>query len=306
MSDIFKLKVCIGNANIELEGEGNLVHTIFSELREDGLGKLSDSVPVELKNDVSDKGIGNNIPCEEKNNIETKETQIKEAFKLPQINTIVIKNLPKTEAEWIVVYALYVSEQGTKIFSKEDLRQLYQDSGRLDENRNKNFSANIKKAIAADWFEIVNADTYSLLEAGKKIAYEIIQRTASSDGSKKAKKSTSSSKITYTIVDLGLEEEQRQEIKQYLLSFKDINNMEQVALIAYKLTQYGVTEFNGDIIFTALRIADLPVSFDLRAALKNAKNLKNYFVSGTETGMYKLYHLGEDHAKELEKGRGAE
>lgn len=41
MSDIFKLKVCIGNANIELEGEGNLVHTIFSELREDGLGKLS-------------------------------------------------------------------------------------------------------------------------------------------------------------------------------------------------------------------------------------------------------------------------
>ena len=143
MSDIFKLKVCIGNANIELEGEGNLVHTIFSELREDGLGKLSDSVPVEIKNDVSDREIGNNIPCEEKNNIEIKEPQIKETSKLPQINTIVIKNLPKTETEWIVVYALYVSEQGTKIFNKEDLRQLYQDSGRLDENRNKNFSTNI-------------------------------------------------------------------------------------------------------------------------------------------------------------------
>lgn len=41
MSDIFKLRVCIGDANIELEGDGNLVHTIFSELREDGLGKLS-------------------------------------------------------------------------------------------------------------------------------------------------------------------------------------------------------------------------------------------------------------------------
>ena len=37
MSDIFKLRVCIGNANIELEGEGELVHTIFSELRENGL-----------------------------------------------------------------------------------------------------------------------------------------------------------------------------------------------------------------------------------------------------------------------------
>ncbi len=305
MSDVFKLKVCIGNANIELEGEGNLVHTIFSELREDGLGKLSDSVPAELKNDVPNKGIDNNIPCEE-NSVETKEPQIKEASKLPQINTIVIKNLPKTEAEWIVVYALYVSEQGTKIFNKEDLRQLYQESGRLDESRSKNFSANLKKAIAADWFTIVNDNTYSLSEAGKKIAYEIIQRTASSDGGKKVKKSPSSSKATYTIVDLGLNEEQRQELKQYLLSFKDINNMEQVTLIAYKLTQYGVTEFNGDIVFTALRIADLPVSFDLRAALKNAKNQKNYFISGNETGTYKLYHLGEDHVKELEKGRGAE
>ena len=186
------------------------------------------------------------------------------------------------------------------------MRQLYQNSGRLDENRNKNFSTNIKKAIAADWFEIVNDDTYSLSEAGKKIAYEILQRTASSDGGKKAKKSTSSSKTTYAIVDLGLDEEQRQELKQYMLSFKDINNMEQVALIAYKLTQYGITEFNGDIIFTALRIADLPVSFDLKAALRNGKNQKNYFVSGDEAGMYKLYHLGEDHAKELEKGRGAE
>ncbi len=305
MSDVFKLKVCIGNANIELEGEGNLVHTIFSELREDGLGKLSDSVPAELKNDVPDKGIDNNIPCE-KNSAETKEPQIKEASKLPQINTIVIKNLPKTEAEWIVVYALYVSEQGAKIFNKEDLCQLYQESGRLDESRNKNFSTNLKKAIAADWFTIVNDNTYSLSEAGKKIAYEIIQRPASSDGGKKAKKSPSSSKTTYTIADLGLDEEQRQELKQYLLSFKDINNMEQVVLIAYKLTQYGITEFNGDIVFTALRIADLPISFDLRAALKNAKNQKNYFISGNETGMYKLYHLGEDHAKELEKGRGTE
>jgi len=306
MSDVLKLKVCIGNANIELEGEGNLVHTIFSELREDGLGKLSNSVPVELKNDVSDKEIDNNIPCEEKNNIETKQPQIKEDSKLPQINTIVIKNLPKTEAEWIVVYALYASEQGTKVFNKEDLRLLYQNSGRWDENRNKNFSKNIKRAIAEDWFTIVNEDTYSLLEAGKKIAYEIIQRPASSDGGKKAKKSTSSSKTTYAIVDLGLDEKQRQEFKQYLLSFKDINNMEQVALIAYKLTQYGVTEINADIVFTALRIADLSVSFDLRAALKNAKNLKSYFISGNETGTYKLYHLGEDHVKELEKGRGNE
>lgn len=41
MSDIFKLRVCVGNANIELEGEGELVHTIFSELRENGCANCS-------------------------------------------------------------------------------------------------------------------------------------------------------------------------------------------------------------------------------------------------------------------------
>ena len=36
MSDIFKLRVDVGTSHIELEGEGTLVHTIFSELREQG------------------------------------------------------------------------------------------------------------------------------------------------------------------------------------------------------------------------------------------------------------------------------
>lgn len=40
MSD-FKLKIIIGDAQIELEGEGELVHTMFRELRESGLGNIS-------------------------------------------------------------------------------------------------------------------------------------------------------------------------------------------------------------------------------------------------------------------------
>ena len=39
--DIFKLRVTVGDAQIELEGNGELVHTIFQELRDNGLGKLT-------------------------------------------------------------------------------------------------------------------------------------------------------------------------------------------------------------------------------------------------------------------------
>ena len=63
MSDIFKLRVCIGNANIELEGEGELVHTIFSELRENGLGNLSVSVDThQVSQNVVDNKIYLHLP----------------------------------------------------------------------------------------------------------------------------------------------------------------------------------------------------------------------------------------------------
>lgn len=39
MPDI-KLKIQIGNANVELEGEGAVIQTIFSQLCESGLGAL--------------------------------------------------------------------------------------------------------------------------------------------------------------------------------------------------------------------------------------------------------------------------
>ena len=138
------------------------------------------------------------------------------------------------------------------------------------------------------------------------MAYEILQRTSENGSSKKAKKTVNSAKATYGIVDLGLNEGQRQDFKQYLLSFPSVSNMDRAVLIAYKLTQYDVTEFNENTIFTALRIAELPASYDLKGSLNNGKSIKNYYVLGDTTGMYKLHHLGEDRAKELEKARGNE
>lgn len=301
MSDIFKLRVCIGDANIELEGNGNLVHTIFSELREDGLGKLSAPIKTNTSQ-VPKETADTNAPIEVRedtgNNAQPVENQ------LPQINTVVVKNLPKTEAEWVLVYALYASEEGKKTFTEDDLRKLYQDSGRWNDSRSKNFSANLKKAVASNWFAFVNASNYSLLESGKALAYEILQRSNSIKDSKKAKRAVGAAKASYTIVELNLNDEQRQDLKQYLQPFSSANNIEKAVLIAYKLSQYGITELNANTIFTVLRIAGFPASYDLNASLKNGKNLKNFFVAGDTAGTYRLHHFGEDRAKELEKAGG--
>ncbi len=303
MSNTIKLKVCVGDTNIELEGDGDLVHTIFSELRESGLGQLSSSILVRRKTEPKEAdSVG--VPVSEETNEKPTDRQGQlKASALPNIETIVIKDLPKTEAEWILVYALYASAQGIKGFTESDLRQVYQDSNRWNESRRKNFAANIKKAVTSDWFEIVDDSNYSLLNAGKDKAYEIIQRATNSNSSKK--KATNSAKATLNVLDLGLDEGKRQEIKQHLLSFKALNNIDKAVVIAYKLAQYGVAELDENTIFTALRIAELPASYDLRSSLTNGKK-KSYFISSDTAGMYKLHHLGEDRAKELEKARDTE
>ena len=303
MSDILKLKVCVGDANIELEGEGNLVHTIFSELCESGLGKLSVSLLIQPKFELPNEVESAVIPVADKNNERPSDQQQMGASNLPNIETIAIKDLPKTEAEWILIYALYASEQGTKFFSENDLRQMYLASGRWNESRQKNFATNVKKAVTSDWFTIVNDPNYSLLTAGKEKAYEILQRAVSSNSLKKSKKPTNSGKTSYNVVELGLNETQRQETKQYLLSFPSLNHMDRAVVIAYKLAQYGVVEFDENTIFTALRIADLSASYDLKSSLTNGKTRKNFFIFSDTAGMYKLHHLGEDRAKELEKAR---
>ena len=306
MSDIFKLRVCIGNANIELEGEGELVHTIFSELRENGLANLSVSVDT---HQVSQNVVDNKIDITQGENdrqVDESEQIRTGSIKLPNIKDIVMKDLPKTETEWLLIYALYASEEGTSAFTAETLRQLYHDSNRFTETRNKNFSTNLKKAVTSDWFVAINNTDYVLSEVGKKAAYEILQRTVEKNSAKKVKKAVSTVKSSYEIKELDLDEEQRKEFKQYVLSFNSLNNMEKAVIIAYGLKKYGISEIDENTIFTALRIADQPASYDIKASLNNGKRNKSYFISGEMPGKFKLHHLGEDCAKELEKARGIE
>ena len=245
MSDIFKLRVCIGNANIELEGEGELVHTIFSELRENGLGNLSVSVDT---HQVSQNVVDNKIDITQGENdrqVDESEQIRTGSIKLPNIKDIVMKDLPKTETEWLLIYALYASEEGTSAFTAETLRQLYHDSNRFTETRNKNFSTNLKKAVTSDWFVAINNTDYVLSEVGKKAAYEILQRTVEKNSAKKVKKAVSTVKSSYEIKELDLDEEQRKEFKQYVLSFNSLNNMEKAVIIAYGLKKYGISEIDG-------------------------------------------------------------
>lgn len=302
MSEMFKLKISIGNANVELEGDGNLVHTIFTELREQGLGQLS------THNSYSSFVENNNTELPDENTDVTVHHQTAvdtDSFIKPNIKDVVIKDLPNSESEWVLIYALYASEEGTSTFTSDDLRQMYKESNRMTDVRNKNFSTNVKKAVSSDWFTTVNSTEYALTAKGKSFALDILQRDPSTNKTSSKKPKQSHTKMEYQMIELGLSQDERKEMKEYFSSFIKLNNMEKTLVLSLWLAKNKrINEVNENTIFTALRTIGHPTSFDIGASLKNGKHRYNYFSSSENPGQYKIHHIGEDHVTELENSRG--
>ena len=304
MSDIFKLRVDVGTSHIELEGEGTLVHTIFSELREHGLGKLSSINPA--KDSLQEE----NLLAMQKDTSPDSEDKVSStstlSANLPNIRDVVIKNFPKTESEWILVYAIYCSEQGAKTFTAEDIRQMYHDTNRYTENRNKNFAANIKKCVSDGFFTCVNDTDFALSATGQDAASGILNRCAEEKtNSKKKKGGQAFAKVSYQLIDLNLGQKEREEMKKYIDSFSKLNNIEKALILASWLkTNANISEVNEHTIFSALKTVGHSTSFDIKSSLTNGKNKKNYFTAGSTAGFYMIHHIGEDHIRELEAARG--
>lgn len=99
----------------------------------------------------------------------------------PSLQSVVMKNLPANEAEWIVVYSLYASNFGKDVFTRQNILDLYGETNRKTESRMKNFSQYLKSVVKANSINpINNKGEFSLLDKGKERAIEIIQRTSSS------------------------------------------------------------------------------------------------------------------------------
>lgn len=301
----FKLKISIGTANIELEGEGTLVQAIFKDLRDTGLGKLlPDSVV--LQNSLVENS--NEVSNLNDDNGDTKVEQVtkfqQETPELPNIRDVVIKSLPKTEAEWILIYALYASNSGNSVFSNEDIKHVYQETGRWNDNRGKNFSANIKKAVVLGWFTTVNEDAYTLSDVGKQEASGILNRTADPESKKSKRKGQSFTKATYQVVDIAWTQSDREAIKKYINSFAKLTYIELSLAVAWWMKNHNFAEeVDENLVYTVLKTIGHSTSFDIKGSLRNGKNSNHYFVSGDSKGMYKVHHIGEDHLKQLEAHR---
>lgn len=114
----------------------------------------------------------------------------------PSLQSIMMKNLPSSETEWITIYSFYTSNFGKDIFTRQDIINCYQQTKRKTPQRIKNLSGSIKTVVNSNYINPLNDNQFSILDNGVEKAKEILSRTSGSPAknsrtSKTAKEGTS-------------------------------------------------------------------------------------------------------------------
>lgn len=169
----FKLRVSIGSANIELEGESELVNKFFNEIRDKGLGKLAEFHIAPILQ--SEFPIETEMNQDNVNQIKPTEVVVDNACpNYPTLTDIVLSNKIKKEPNWILVYTLYATEFGTKSVSKKEISSMYKKTNRYTSARSKNFAANIKKLVTDKLISAINDNDFIITDKGKEESKKLL------------------------------------------------------------------------------------------------------------------------------------
>ena len=263
MSD-FKLNISIGDVSIQLEGEGDLVQTIFNELRENGLGELN-KIPVIPKT---------SIPCTEsetRNSLSAVSTNceetniVKDNEKYPSLKEVALKSLPKSETEWILLYAFYASDFGKKSVSRSEIKEMYNITNRMTTSRSNNFFNSLTSAVSNNYLTVLNNDEYTVRQEGKDRVKDL---DLSTTGTRKG-------------------------LKDYIGDLKPTSNINISTSIIYYLQNIYQYEgdINGDIIFTCWRELGKRMPNDLAGNLRDICSSK-YGYANVENGNYSITTRG--------------
>lgn len=291
------LKITIGNISIELQGESDFVNSLFNDIRDNGFGKINIQSSSTLNEQVLTESI---VSCDELDHLEIgKQDKIQTNQSLPNIKDLVLKDSFSTEADWILVYGFYASEDGKESFTADGIKQYYRDTNRFTSARNKNFYTNLKKLVKNNCFSYLNEKDLIVTPTGIEKAKQLIFEPQETKKRKRTSGAKSYTEKSFNMIELGLTQSQKLSIKDLFAKYPKLSNIDKMIVIAQVLSNFSVAEeINSDYAYTVLKIAGITTSFDIVSALNNAKN-KNYFSVGNEKGMYKITSFGKDKYEEL-------
>jgi hypothetical protein len=172
--DNLKMKFKLHGLEFELEGSEDTVKKEFENFKSFTLELMSKG------NIITPNNPANNLGANIKQIGPTEDSTLVDLIDYPAMKEIVRKDLPKSEMDWILIYAFYTSEFGENTFTEKAIRGFYESTGRKNTSRVNNISNNIKSLLNKNYIKVHNDTEYLLKDAGIKYAHEIIKGNSSS------------------------------------------------------------------------------------------------------------------------------
>ena len=291
----FKLKIVLGGAAIELEGEGQLVKEILEDLKETGLGNLAKTVPVSKQEPKAQECDINNISTDEEENTEQSETEF------PNIKDLIISGNLHNDQEKILIFAYYLSNYGQDAVSEDEIRNKFKEMNLWTNSACGNFKTNIKKLIGdKKYLSSYGNTSYTVTMHGQEQAKAIILGQGQSSKKTKSKnnKTTKNPITKYEFIDLNLSTEDKKNLVDLFINKENLKATEKVTLASYWYKkQKNEKVINKDSIYSILKNANISTSFNIQGALINAKTRNNYFYPSNNNGEYEISHIGEEYVE---------
>ena len=204
----------------------------------------------------------------------------------PQLKEIVMKDLPKTEIEWILIYCFYASKFGNDSFTEADIKELYEVSKRRNVNRMKNFSANFAKVLSNGCTRILNENEYIIVKKGIEQAINIVtemvdktnSETATVKRSKKQKtKSATRANVLSIVSSISLASNGKGNLKNFYNEYSTKSFFQRNLLFIYFLEKIIEVEDIGlSHLYTCYKYLGEKLPGNLYQSVIDTKNSKGW------------------------------
>jgi len=200
---------------------------------------------------------------------------------IPTLEDIKHRDLAKSETDWMLVYAYFASESGTRGFTREGITQLYKETGRYNTLRRKNLSQYFKTCIKALYFKSHNKNDFILLDKGKEKLEEIFKgnsvapnrKTHTGVGDSSKTKVSNNLKV---ITDLNLRPKGKISLKDFAAKYMIKSGEELSLLIIYYLKEELKETVTVNHIYSCYKELGNKIPQYFKQTLTNQKNRKNW------------------------------
>jgi hypothetical protein len=254
-----RIKLKYKSFEIELEGDKETVQSEFKDIKQNGLGNIV--MGIDMADDTYYIETKPNSPI----NIPKNEIMDISNEEYPNIKDVLMKQLPSSEPEWILVYSFYGSDFGNKPFTNGTIQEGYNATKRNTKSRKANLSNNIKSLFNKGLFSALNDEEFILTADGKHQAKEIVTRshsipikqekpTSKDKANKKPQKSNgkSSSQKFSIIKELNLRPTDKIDLIKYMEGFEIKSNADRIIVIVNYLKEIlSVDQVTIDHLYTA-------------------------------------------------------